>query len=421
MKRSQTARELGNDLYEGLYRERGQMTSKLTFPKRHFVSACVLVRDSSTILPEFLVRNYLAGVDHFFIYGDDKDEVELENLRNILHRFRRIVTYLPDGRTIPEDMQVNTNYTQMRIYRHCAATFGAQTHWMAFIDVDEMIETTADTRNTAFLQEILVEHDTHPVLCIRWRSVLTNGHVLPPSTTRHVPLFDSYSTSCQEIINNKIKLSLRKTILQPQYLDLDATPKLDVALHKGFRLKAPYERFHCIWGPGSKIIPPLYLAHYWSRSVYDYLEKIERGRPRAGVPSRTLRDLIEREKVCKADPHTEIKEERKRLVRKYSRIFDELIPAPVFNRHKFSRFVQQLSNTDDSALCQRRTLKLLGYMVDGRELSVERYCQQRTEPTEVCSKERGEEKSWPFAWIEFISTRCDEEMEREDEMFIVAN
>lgn len=346
------------------------------YGERYFVAACVLVRDASSILPEFIVRNYLAGIDHFYIYGDDDtgNDAEMTRLHLLLHGFRRIVTYLPNGRLIPEDSENTTSYVQMRIYRHCAAVFGPSTHWMAFIDSDEMFETTelvsiqpkhALRGRHAFLYTVLNNHEDHPVLCIRWRTVLTNGRILPPQPGS--TLLDSFPTSCALVVNNTIKLSLRKTILRPALLDLNSTPKLDVALHKGFRLLPPWHRFHCIWGPGSRIAPPLYLAHYWSRSLSEYVQKIGRGRPRNGVPKRTIIDLINRERVCQPDPMEHVLPVRRKAVGSFSDILSSIEPLEL-DMKTVSEFIQSLNQTEDSILCTERVATLLHQVAHGSTL-----------------------------------------------------
>lgn len=406
-----------NSIYDQLYQRR--LTQSIpTYPENFIVSACVLIRDASTILPEFLVRNYLSGVDHFYIYGDDNTHDELTRVQTVLTHFERIITYLPSGRLLPDDSEDTKTYVQMRIYRHCAATFGDTTRWMAFIDADEFFETDQlssfqprirDRGRYAFLHHILKIHDNHPVLCIRWRSVLTNGRVMPPP--RHVPLSDAFSIPCALRVNNTMKLSLRKTILKPAYLDFVKTPSVDVALHKGFRLKPPYHRFHCVWGPGSKISPPVYLAHYWSRSLYDYVQKIARGRPRSGVPSRTLSDLIEREKVCIPDLSSIIDLERRKMIRRYSTIF-ETVEQPSLSSSAVEQLLQVQQSNNDSTLCSGRVVTLLRHMVDGFTISRDEYCKQvGTSPT--CSS--GDEYQ-SLLWMEYIQ-QCDSELDS-DKIFV---
>ncbi len=401
--------------HEKLYEER-LTHSSIKYPEQHIVSACVLIRDASSILPEFFIRNYLAGVDHFFVYGDDSIEDELRRVEGVLTGFRRIVTYLPRGRLLPEDPEDAKAYVQMRVYRHCAATFGEKTRWMAFIDADEFFETDELAKlqprrrargRYAFLHDVLKMHDNHPVLCVRWRSILTNGRVMPPS--RDVPLSDAFPIPCAIRVNNTIKLSLRKTILKPALLDLNATPSLDVALHKGFRLKPPMHRFHCIWGPGSKITPPIYLAHYWSRSLYEYVRKIGRGRPRSGVPSRTLTDLIDRERVCVPDVTSDIDPERREVIRRYVMLLNR-VEQPSLSSSTVEQLLENQESNDDSMLCDGRVLALLHHMAKGYTLSTNQYCKQMS-ASPACSRIiETKQEPQPFVWMEYIQ-QCNRELD----------
>lgn len=394
-------------------------------PYRYIATACVLSRDASTQLPEFIVRNYLAGIDHFYIYGDDSDDdhAERSRLEAVLEQFARIVTYLPHGRLLPLDEEDPEAYVQMRVYRHCAETFGATTRWMAFIDSDEIFETDdlsslqpqAEKRGThAFLHDVLEAYRRFPVLCIRWRSVLTNGRVIPSQST----LLDAHPLSCTKIVNNTIKLSLRKTILQPHHLNFSKTPRLDVAIHKGFRFNYPYQKFHCIWGQGASLTPPIYLAHYWSRSVFEYLQKIVRGRPRANVPPRSLIDLIKREQVCIPDRNTSVDSDRVAVVRSLLDSFT-VDPVPTLAPTAVQHFLSVLDDTEDQELCLDRIRNLLKKLSFGYTLSTVLYCNSVGE-SPACTKKSSmtSDFEWPFAWVEYLQD-CNTVVD-ENDVFIPA-
>lgn len=368
------------------------------------------------------MRNYLAGIDHFYIYGDDSSDEEQTRTNSVITNFSPLVTYLPRGRLLPVDAENSTNYVQMRVYRHCLSTFGPTTHWMAFIDADEMFETDILAQLQpirrlrgahAFMHDVLEAHERFPVLCIRWRTVLTNGRIQPAK--REMPLLDAHAVSCEPVINNTIKLSLRKTILQPRFVNLTATPRLDVALHKGFKMNRPLHKFNCLWGTGATLTPPIYLAHYWSRSLYEYVQKIARGRPRKGVPARALLDLVKREQVCTPDPNTVIDSSRKAVVRGFGDVFAKVGNTPI-DTDAARDYLESLEKTDDAELCVQRIRTLVGKMVDGYTLSTPLYCEQNG-ASKACGKSEGGDKfGWPFVWSEFLQI-CDGDID-EDRLFI---
>ncbi|CAN8071090.1 unnamed protein product [Agarophyton chilense] len=262
-------------------------------------------------MPEFLIRNYGAGVDHFYIYGDDGDNPEeMKRMLQILKWLDGLVTYIPHGRAAPEDVEDPKSYVQMRMYRHCLQKFGASSKWMTFIDTDEFFETHALQQieidpskryKRAFLHDILEKYDFLPVLCVRWKSSLTNGRIVPPKFGES--LHDLFPRTCRILVGDNGHLSARKTILQPRYVDLNLSPRYDEGIHKGFIFRGPGLRTNvtCKAHLGKKLEPPIHLVHYWSRDLSSFLRKIRRGRPRETVPTRTLYDLFERESMCEAE------------------------------------------------------------------------------------------------------------------------
>lgn len=386
---------------------------------QYFLSACVIVRESSDLMGEFLVRNHAAGVDHFFIYGDDDDPSEMSRLQIIFNALQGVVTYIPHGRAAPTDKENPDNYVQMRMYRHCLQEFGPLSKWVALIDTDEFFETSslpfsyraAPSRlHRTFLHDVLSAHEMIPVLCVRWKTALTNGRLHPPRQGE--TLRNSFSQTCRSQVNNKEKLALRKMILQPHFVDMEASPKLDVAIHKGFSFKGDMKKLHCKWGLVHEVEPPIYLIHYWSRDLSSYLRKIHRGRPRRNVPVRNLGDLFLRESLCNLEENVR----QLRVIAEHEQKIIEKLPFFPPSQEGLASPDLAIGNQTNSpfTFCKKRVSRLISEISAGNHFSNVAYCDHRE--SDACSKfHTVNHMSWPFPWAEYITN--SDPMENEDGLF----
>lgn len=389
----------------------------------YYLSACVIVRESSDIIGEFLVRNFAAGVDHFFIYGDDNDNEEISRLKTMFSKLQGLVTYVQDGRNAPEDEEDMDKYVQMRMYRHCLQSFGNTSKWMALIDTDEFFETSGlhfrnvpsvEMGQRAFMHEILSQYEMLPIVCPRWKTSLTNGRLYPLDWGE--TLHDVFPNTCTLSLNNTEKLSFRKSILQPAFLDYNRSPKADIAIHKGFYFTGEKSELLCKKGLGNMLAPPIYLIHYWSRDVFSYLKKIRRGRPRKNVPPRNLADLFHRENACISERTAGSQDVRNDFIRK----FVKELPFYAVKSNEIANAQEAigdvLHNMHNYSFCEHHVAKFISNMKGGKRFSNANYCMLRD--SVACRHFKGESRlSWPFPWTEYLSNCNGED---EDDSFFVA-
>lgn len=385
----------------------------------YVLAACVIVREASDLMPEFIARNYAAGVDHFYVYGDDDDADEKTRLTAVFGHLAGLVTYMPNGRKQPSDAEEGDSYVQMRMYRHCIQKYGSETQWIAFIDTDEFFETPSlpelqtsglfQTARRAFMHDILAHHSMFPVLCVRWKTALTNGRVV--SQAPGEILQDNFPGTCRQTVDNSEKLSLRKTVLQPRFVDLAKTAKLDVAVHKGFKMQFPKRNFKCTFGIGKEIAAPVYILHYWSRSLSDYLRKVQRGRPRRSIPGRTLHDLFHRESLCQTEPDIGSSSLRIEFIRNIvSRV--PLSHLRTLNESLVHVLIQPATNDTKWMFCERRVRILISQLVQGRTFSNDLYCTKMPVSVACVAEQR-----WPFPWAEYLSSPCPKDRHNDGSVF----
>ncbi|GAB0492567.1 hypothetical protein MMPV_003834 [Pyropia vietnamensis] len=221
--------------------------------KPHYFVECVLVKHGGDILREHIIRNGLAGVDHFYIFDDntasaapaaaglpqDTDSPPAnegdreEDLREVLSVFDPSIYTLV--RSVPRRVTAEpvTDHVQVqrRTYHHCAKVYGPSTTWMAFVDTDEFFETHhpdrfpgGDGKGVAFGEvpfmrlSLARQQAASPAVPVRWSTALTNGQQLPPpdgsSLAAHFPM------TC-DVQGNPRALRDYKSIVQPATIDFD--------------------------------------------------------------------------------------------------------------------------------------------------------------------------------------------------------
>jgi hypothetical protein len=270
---------------------------------QHVLTACVMVKDAADALPEFVARNHLAGVDHFVLM-DDSDAAGFERLHAVVEPVRHLVSLV----RVAREKITRKGWapaSQISASLDCAGSLiaGNLTKWIAMIDVDEFFEANDPIVDyglnvkpgTPFMRVFLETQEDEPAVCIRWKSVLTNGKVDPApcgeTLARYYPSICNITSSL-----DGHPLARRKTVAQAEFLSL-STPLDDSYGHIGFRFLAPHNDFSC---PMVSAPVEVSLIHYWSMSLIDYVRKIGRGRPRRSFEQRTVFDLLLRENLCDA-------------------------------------------------------------------------------------------------------------------------
>ena len=286
-----------------------------------YLAVMTIVKQGSDIIHEFIVRNFLAGVDHFYIYdGNNANKESGEDLRKILKEVREIVSVLdvPKSedllRQIGREGEFGINgsrETQMRVNWMCFLTHCKHATWVAVIDVDEFFEMK-DPREfyggmfegdgkdgggemreewwgrQMFMRDVLKKYeDVQPAVATRWRMVMSNGRIY--STDRSLTLNEAYPFSCSNKTDYRDDdpvgvTNYAKIIVQPKYLDFDKYKETGLFfLHGLSHLKPVYQEMHHIEPYRDFVLHAnttsveFYLLHYWSRSFEDFLLKAQRG------------------------------------------------------------------------------------------------------------------------------------------------
>ena len=129
-----------------------------------YLSVCAIYRDEAPYLREWIEFHRLVGVERFYLY----DNGSTDGHREVL------APYVADGAVVIHDWPVRPG--QVPAYEHCLAEHGAESRWIAFIDLDEFLFSPARTP----LPEILPDYERHPALAVSWVMFGTSGHRTKP-------------------------------------------------------------------------------------------------------------------------------------------------------------------------------------------------------------------------------------------------
>lgn len=282
---------------------------------KYYIVMCMAVKRAGDILPETIIRNYLSGVDHFYISDNNDDEEE--NLTDILSPLSRIITI--------EKLKSNDGI-QRYAHWNCLQKFQNLTVWIGFFDSDETIEAAEPENHasnaeefskTPFLRSILLTLEgIEPCIRLNWKSILSNGRLIPAIGHTLGSAYPFVCGSRDEIkcrefktcnstsskILSSCNLWNKKHFYKPSEVDFRYF-RTDGSDFKGMVHSVPIfkKEKH---GSGKKLNivqckseKSLFLAHYHSRSVTDYLFRLSRGRPNRSK-NRKVQDMKDREKCC---------------------------------------------------------------------------------------------------------------------------
>lgn len=236
------------------------------------LTICAVFKDEAENLEEWLRFHTLAGVNHFVLYDDGSSD----NFGDVLE------PWLRDGTVSIGQAE---GRTQEQLYNECLRRFRMRTRWLAFIDLDEFLFSP-----TALpLQEALAPFRGYPAVFVHWRLFGSNGHVERPVGPVLENFTRSLSVESAVIDDFDHRLSGKrsdyvtgwardgKSVINPRAIlrfgiHLPKTLLYGCAIAENgrpaFRRTAPGTEFSC---------DVLRINHYWSKSLEEMQEKINRG------------------------------------------------------------------------------------------------------------------------------------------------
>jgi len=217
---------------------------------KYFLSLLCIIKDER-YLEEFIIYNYILGVEHFYIYDNESKNPITSRLKHPF--FKKICTIIP----FPGKVQ------QINAYHDCLEKVRNLTKWLIIVDGDEFILP----KKHKTLRDFLKEYDDYDAIGINWMMYGSSFHnKIQPGF-----LINNYNY-CEGIQNPHIK-----TICKPNQVLEFLTPH-HVKLKNPEKYVDPHKRL--ITGPFNKqpTLDIIQINHYWGKSEEEHYEKRNRGR-----------------------------------------------------------------------------------------------------------------------------------------------
>ena len=243
----------------------------------NYLSVCAIAKDETAYLREWVNYHTLVGVERFFLYDNGSRVSVRETLAPEVASGRVVVVDVPWPRP------------QMVAYAHCLRSWGTQSRWMAFIDLDEFIVP----RQAADLQAFLKAYEPYGGVGVYWKIFGSSGHLEKPAGLQ-------VGSFLQATPDGYEPNRLFKSIVQPQYACFPLVAHTFV-FRPGHGLVN--EDGQPILGAGN---PPraartVQLNHYYTRSAAEFREKIARGNPIVAVGARTMDEFMAHDRAAVVD------------------------------------------------------------------------------------------------------------------------
>jgi hypothetical protein len=215
-------------------RAKARDRAALARPLPYYLAACAIFRNEAPYLEEWLVFHLGVGVEHFYLY----ENRSIDDFRTVLAPFvdRGQVTLV--GWPKP--------HGQKAAYLHCLRSAVTQTRWITFLDLDEFLFSPRQRD----IRPILENYRELPSLQVRRATFGSSGHKSKPAGG----ILESYTRRAAELRGPK---SI-------------ANPRLIRAIHNPHQFS--------MWGDDeTHFCDELRINHYWSRSMEELLQKLQRG------------------------------------------------------------------------------------------------------------------------------------------------
>jgi hypothetical protein len=256
-----------------------------------YLSIGAIYRNEGPYMREWIEFHRLVGVERFFLYDNGSTDEHLEVLQPYIEDGSVTLhdwPVFPTQQMERYDMSKMVNVAghlcpQMKAYDHCLNEHGAESRWIAFIDLDEFLFAPGDRS----LPETLVDYE-------EWPGVGVSAALFGPCSNLTMPdglVVENYTRSI------KGETSLIKSIVDPIRAIRCSTVHHFIYRHRS----AVDENEYPIWGEVAKgaSYSRLRINHYWSKSEEECRAKFatpraDNGYFRAWPSFRTLRERDEK-------------------------------------------------------------------------------------------------------------------------------
>ncbi|WP_082172069.1 glycosyltransferase family 2 protein [Methylobacterium indicum] len=235
------------------------MSEYSSLTKKHFLSACLIAKNESRYLLEWIAFHQVVGFDHFYIYDNDSTD-DTKRILSKLHE-RGICTYTEWPRKIHGDNP------QVLAYRDMIQRFGGETTWVAIIDADEFIVPLSGERVDDILRNNF--QNAISVLC-NWRVFGSSGQKEDDGR-----LCVERFTKCSQVdyhSNNHVKSICKPEFVELAFIHNHYMKPGDVLLSDGSPMRPVRDQL-----TKSPVFGMLRINHYYCKSLAEFMLKRSKG------------------------------------------------------------------------------------------------------------------------------------------------
>jgi hypothetical protein len=214
---------------------------------RHELAVCAIFREEAPFLNEWIAFHAGIGASHFYLYNN----FSTDNFQTVL------APWVARGTVTLTDWPVPTG--QIAAYRHCLRRARSECRWLVFIDIDEFLFSPQVTD----IRGILDRYADLPAIEVWQLFFGSGGHQTRPA----LPVTEAFRDRAPWSAWTGIK-----SIVNPRMIY-----KVDIHTSK-YWLGGGLDTLRRPIGKRSEpALDTLRINHYWSRSLEDLEQKIQRG------------------------------------------------------------------------------------------------------------------------------------------------
>lgn len=226
---------------------------------KYYFSLCAIFKNEGRYFKEWIEYHRMLGVDHIYLYNN----FSTDDYATVLK------PYIDEGYVTLTDWPYELS--QIPAYQHCYEHFKDDTFWLMFLDLDEFICPIYKTN----IRDWMKPYEKYPSVLMYWLMFGTNGIV---KDNPEKLVIEQYTNSWGSVRNES------KQVLNTYYTPVKIYHHIIWCWIKvlGIKIKVPSinENRRFVYNHGKEKCPKhgtIQINHYWSKSLSEYVRKIDKG------------------------------------------------------------------------------------------------------------------------------------------------
>jgi hypothetical protein len=249
------------------------------FSRDSYFAICLVVKDYNDYIVEWIEYHKRMGCGRFYIYDHGTEVPMLETIKEYVLSGLVEYTYTDYRNWDP------TPQPQLQTYDKCVRSYGQRHRWMGFIDSDEFIVVV---NKSLTIPDVLRGYEDYGGVGLTWMRFGSSGHIQKPPGG----VLPNYY-KCAPHFNIK-------SIINPAVTShADRDPHHFIHTGSKYTVSTSFVRIDGPRNPDfSKAFDVMYINHYHTKSLDDYIDKLRRGRAVSRNHLITMADFYAVDALC---------------------------------------------------------------------------------------------------------------------------